>query len=134
MVAALHFRVSLCQHQQQGQQQQQQSCVGRAVLCAAFFAVGLGILSAFLGDDPALVLHAETAPAVGSASAEADGAFVSVVGWPLGAPGEFRRQMELSRLNKEAKVGQTPLKPRGEACAEGKRQGNSMVYGAVFRV
>ncbi|KAL8439382.1 hypothetical protein Efla_001852 [Eimeria flavescens] len=60
------------------------------------------------GEEPAMVLHADksapSAPSTKETSAAAEGGFASchVVGWPLGAPESFRRQVEAGRLTRQA--------------------------------
>ncbi|KAL8435175.1 hypothetical protein ACSSS7_002654 [Eimeria intestinalis] len=74
-----------------------------------------GITSAFLGEEPAIVLHAEDSPASatmqeGSASAAGQKGFATshLVAWPLGAPESFRRHVEFDRLQGKAAQDYVP--------------------------
>ncbi|KAL8444635.1 hypothetical protein Emag_005418 [Eimeria magna] len=74
-----------------------------------------GITTAFLGEEPAIVLHAEDSPAsaseqTGSAAAEVEKDFATshLVAWPLGAPESFRRHVEIDRLEGKAAQDYVP--------------------------
>ncbi|KAL8270118.1 hypothetical protein Esti_005972 [Eimeria stiedai] len=74
-----------------------------------------GITTAFLGEEPAIVLNAEDSPAAaatqkGSAAAGEEKGFATshMVAWPLGAPEAFRRHVEMDRLQGKAAHNYVP--------------------------